>query len=93
MTISSNNSEKCDDLGQFKQISVPLLRRIYPQLIASELVSVQPLSGPTGLVHYLRHRYGSHHQQPVLDEGWTLKKKNKKVWRSITDPWEPSQND
>ncbi|RDJ35594.1 MAG: hypothetical protein DWQ19_12315 [Crenarchaeota archaeon] len=47
------------DIAQFKRISIPLIRRIYPQLIANKVVSVQPLLGPTGLVYYLRFRYSS----------------------------------
>jgi hypothetical protein len=47
------------DVAQFKRISIPLVRRIYPQLIANKVVSVQPLLGPTGLVYYLRFRYSS----------------------------------
>lgn len=47
------------DVAQFKRISIPLVRRIYPQLIANKIVSVQPLLGPTGLVYYLRFRYSS----------------------------------
>ena len=46
-------------MAQFKRISIPLIRRIYPQLIANKIVSVQPLLGPTGLVYYLRFRYSS----------------------------------
>ena len=47
------------DISQFKRISIPLVRRIYPQLIANKVVSVQPLLGPTGLVYYLRFRYST----------------------------------
>lgn len=47
------------DIAQFKRISIPLVRRVYPQLIANKIVSVQPLLGPTGLVYYLRFRYSS----------------------------------
>ena len=47
------------DVAQFKRISIPLVRRIYPQLIANKVVSVQPLLGPTGLVYYMRFRYSS----------------------------------
>jgi predicted nucleic acid-binding OB-fold protein len=39
------------DIAQFKRISIPLVRRIYPQLISNKIVSVQPLLGPTGLVY------------------------------------------
>ena len=42
-------STDTSDIAQFKRISIPLVRRIYPQLIANKIVSVQPLLGPTGL--------------------------------------------
>lgn len=58
------------DVSQFRRISIPLVRRIYPQLIANKIVSVQPLLGPTGLVYYLRFRYGT-------DKGATLGATNK----------------
>lgn len=47
------------DIARFSRISIPLVRRIYPQLIANKIVSVQPLLGPTGLVYYLRFRYST----------------------------------
>lgn len=56
--INESNTDT-GDVAQFKRISIPLVRRIYPQLIANKIVSVQPLLGPTGLVYYLRFRYGS----------------------------------
>ena len=52
-------STDTSDIAQFKRISIPLIRRIYPQLIANKVVSVQPLLGPTGLVYYLRFRYST----------------------------------
>jgi len=55
----NESSTDSGDVAQFKRISIPLVRRIYPQLIANKVVSVQPLLGPTGLVYYLRFRYGS----------------------------------
>lgn len=47
------------DIANFKRVSIPMVRRIFPQLIANKIVSVQPLLGPTGLVYYLRFRYSS----------------------------------
>ena len=57
--LINETSTDSGDVAQFKRISIPLVRRIYPQLIANKVVSVQPLLGPTGLVYYLRFRYGS----------------------------------
>jgi hypothetical protein len=34
---------KSTETNGFKRISIPLFRRIYPQLIADKLISVQPL--------------------------------------------------
>jgi hypothetical protein len=57
--LMNEASTDTGDVAQFKRISIPLVRRIYPQLIANKIVSVQPLLGPTGLVYYLRFRYAS----------------------------------
>ena len=59
LVLEADGSTGAGDIAQFKRISIPLVRRIYPQLIANKIVSVQPLLGPTGLVYYLRFRYGT----------------------------------
>ena len=45
------------DVADFKKIVMPLTRRIFPNLIANDLVSVQPMSGPVGLAYALRFKY------------------------------------
>lgn len=35
----------------------PLIKSIFPSVISSSLVSVQPLSGPTGSLFYLDYQY------------------------------------
>jgi hypothetical protein len=57
--LMNETATDTSDIASFKRISIPLVRRIYPQLIANKLVSVQPLLGPTGLVYYLRFRYST----------------------------------
>jgi hypothetical protein len=37
----------------FTRIAKPLIRRIYPALVANDLVSIQPMTLPTGKVFYL----------------------------------------
>ena len=59
LTEALTGGTDTSDVSQFRRISIPLVRRIYPQLVANKIVSVQPLLGPTGLVYYLRFRYGS----------------------------------
>ena len=57
--LINETSTDTGDIAQFKRISIPLVRRIYQQLIANKVVSVQPLLGPTGLVYYMRFRYST----------------------------------
>ena len=40
-------------LGTFQKFAFPLVRRVYPQLIANSLVGVQPMQGPVSQVFYL----------------------------------------
>ena len=40
-------------LGTFQKFAFPLVRRVYPQLIANQLVGVQPMQGPVSQVFYL----------------------------------------
>lgn len=75
------------DVAQFKKINIPLMKRVYPQLIANKICNVQPLSVPSSLKYYLQEFGG-----PV-DDSWIIKSKKKKIiWRDINDPWEPSNN-
>ena len=40
--------------ADFQKITIPMIRRILPGTISSDLVGVQPMSGPVGLVYSLR---------------------------------------
>ena len=42
-------------LGTFQKFAFPLVRRVYPELIANSIVGVQPMSGPVSQVFYLGH--------------------------------------
>ena len=45
------------NIGSFQKLIMPMIRRIIPGTIATELVGVQPMTGPTGLVFSLRFTY------------------------------------
>jgi hypothetical protein len=36
---------------------IPMIRRTFPELLAAELVNVQPMSGPIGLAYAVRYTY------------------------------------
>jgi len=52
-------------LGTFQKFAFPLVRRVFPELIANSLVSVQPMSGPVSQVFYIgsARSYGANRQQ------------------------------
>jgi len=58
--IYSINEEQANtsDMAPFFPILVPATRRIFPGLLANDIVGVQPLNGPTGYAYAIRFRYG-----------------------------------
>ena len=40
-------------------IALPLVRRVFAEIVAKDFVSVQPMSMPSGLVFYLDFQYGN----------------------------------
>ena len=47
------------DVQGFSNIAFPIVRRVFGGLVANELVSIQPMSLPSGLLFYLDYTYGS----------------------------------
>jgi hypothetical protein len=45
------------DIQGFQKIAIPMIRRIIPGTIGTELVGVQPLTGPVGLAYSLRFAF------------------------------------
>ncbi len=43
----------------FTNVAFPIVRRVFAGLVANEIVSVQPMSLPSGLLFYLDYTYGS----------------------------------
>lgn len=52
-----NEQSSVADIAGFNKIAFPLVRRVFAQLIANEIVSVQPMSLPSGLLFYLDFQY------------------------------------
>jgi hypothetical protein len=50
------------DAGVFQKVILPVIRRVYPRLVAPELVGVQPMTGPHGVVVYMRYLYENGNQ-------------------------------
>ncbi len=54
---AASGATSAHDISGFRKILIPMIRRIIPGTIATELVGVQPMTGPVGLVYTLRYRY------------------------------------
>ena len=52
-------SSETGDIKGFQNIAFPIVRRVFGGLIANELVSVQPMSLPSGLLFFLDYTYGT----------------------------------
>ena len=50
-----NETTNVGQLGTFQKFAFPLIRRVYPELIANKICGVQPMQGPVGQVFYLGH--------------------------------------
>ena len=44
-------------IAGFRKILIPLIRRVIPGTIATEVVGVQAMNGPVGLVYTQRYKY------------------------------------
>ena len=58
-TLGSSAGAASGDIRGFQNVAFPIVRRVFGGLIANELVSIQPMSLPSGLLFYLDYTYGS----------------------------------
>lgn len=54
-----DETTKAISIGDFQKYAFPLVRAIFPELVANQLVSVQPMLGPVSQVFYLDFVYGT----------------------------------
>jgi len=54
---AASGATAAHDIAGFRKLMLPMIRRIIPGTIGTELVGVQPMSGPVGLTYSLRYRY------------------------------------
>ena len=59
MSSGGGNLAGSGQITGFSNIAFPIVRRVFGGLVANELVSIQPMSLPSGLIFYLDYTYGS----------------------------------
>jgi len=60
------------DVEGFASVAFPIVRRVFGSLIANELVSVQPMSLPSGLIFFLDFQVGSNKNSDTSRLGYDL---------------------
>lgn len=58
-TNTLGSAGSAGDIRGFQNVAFPIVRRVFGGLVANELVSVQPMSLPSGLLFYLDYTYGT----------------------------------
>ena len=56
-----NEESQTAGVAGYNKIAFPLVRRVFGQLLASELVAVQPMSLPSGLLFFLDFKFDRNH--------------------------------
>lgn len=59
LSLGGGSLQSSGQVVGFTNVAFPIVRRVFAGLIANEIVSVQPMSLPTGLLFYLDYTYGS----------------------------------
>jgi len=55
-------------LGNSRSVLIPMIRKVFPTMIANQIVGVQPMTGPTGQIHTLRTSYAPRPKFTMLSE-------------------------
>ena len=71
-SFNSGNSEA------WAGVALPLVRRVFGEIVAKDLVSVQPMNLPAGLIFYLDFQYGS-------EDGYGRKALNESLYGATSD--------
>ena len=65
-SLGNGSGGSSGDIRGFQNVAFPIVRRVFGGLVANELVSIQPMSLPSGLLFYLDYTYGN--MQGGIDE-------------------------
>ena len=74
--LLSEASNELSNIAGFDIAAFPMVRRVFSRLLANDIVSVQPLSLPTGLLFYMDHQVSTDTDR-IIDGSST--------WQSVYD--------
>jgi len=59
LSTGGGSTTSSGQIQGFSNVAFPIVRRVFGGLVSNELVSIQPMSLPAGLIFYLDYTYGS----------------------------------
>ena len=59
LTEAPTGTTGMQDVQGLQKIMLPIVRRVFPSLIANNIISVQPISQPSGIIFYLKYQMGT----------------------------------
>ena len=71
LSTGGGNVSSSGQIQGFTNIAFPIVRRVFGGLVSNELVSIQPMSLPSGLIFYLDYTYGTNVGQAAGDTNST----------------------
>ena len=71
-------------LGTFHKFAFPLVRRVYPDLIANSIVGVQPMQGPVSQVFYIGNDRAKNGGANPTNDNQTVYSKFNLTYRGLT---------
>lgn len=73
------------DIATFTTQLLPAIRRIYTKLIAMELVSVQPMNGPSSILYWIDHTFGTAYGAESISAGDRLDQTRAKEYATSSE--------
>jgi hypothetical protein len=84
LSTGGGNLAGSGQIQGFSNIAFPIVRRVFGGLVANELVSIQPMSLPSGLIFYLDYTYGSNVGQAAGQTGESTYTRGQSLYNNPT---------
>lgn len=72
LTEAPDGATQTGDVQGLQKIMLPIVRRVFPNLIANNLVSVQPIAAPAGIIFYLKYVFGTAKPGTLVNDEYSM---------------------
>jgi hypothetical protein len=84
LSTGGGNVASSGQIQGFTNIAFPIVRRVFGGLVSNELVSIQPMSLPSGLIFYLDYTYGTNVGQAAGQTSESVYTRGQSVYNNPT---------